>query len=237
MYTTLGAYASEMPATGPYTGYAYVALVDPTVPASALCVSPNTGLYFFDVPAGTTRDQTVTLTSCGTQPLAITGASAAAGVFTVPASKNGCTQSVAVGQSCTLTVRYSPTALETDVSSLTIQSNAGAPAILPLYGQGAIPVISVNNTPSFDYDHRRPDQCTAATQHSESRWGSPRSQSCQNDDLGRFFLRECSLLFLLRTRGLLHSHRSRRSHRHTQYLASNDPVHPIFSVQLLRGRL
>jgi hypothetical protein len=94
MYTTPGVYAGQVPVPGPgfsSATYAYVALVDTTVHAPAVCVSPNTTLYVGPVTAGTYLDGPVTITNCGAQPLAITAASAAGGVFTVPASKNGCT--------------------------------------------------------------------------------------------------------------------------------------------------
>lgn len=67
--------------------YAYVALIDPTAPAASACVSPNTSLPFPVVTVGTSSDETVTVTSCGTEPLSVTGIIAAASVFTIPASK------------------------------------------------------------------------------------------------------------------------------------------------------
>jgi len=143
MYTTPGAYLGTVPTPGSaYSGetFAYVALVDPTLPAPALCVSPNSILYYGFVPLGSSSDLTVTVTNCGTQPLSITGISFAAGIFTAPASKNGCAQSLPAGKSCTFTVRYTPTAAETDSSTVTIQSNASiSQAVLSLSGTGAVP--------------------------------------------------------------------------------------------------
>ncbi len=145
MYTTPGAYLESVPAQGPSYGgetFAYVALVDPTSPAPAVCVNPNSSLYFGTVGLSNFNDQTVTITSCGTQPLTVTGFSSSASVFTAPTSKNGCTQSLPVGQSCTFTVRYMPTAVETDSSILTIQSNASIPQVLSLTGTGVVPAAS-----------------------------------------------------------------------------------------------
>jgi hypothetical protein len=155
MYTTPGVYAGELPVPAPgFEGtYAYVALVDATVPAPALCVTPNTGLNFAPpVAVGTFANQRVTISNCGTQPLTITGVSAAAAVFTAPSSENGCTQALPVGQNCTLSVRYTPTAAEVDSSTLTIQSNASIPlAVLPLNGTGAVPIILMDSVASFAY--------------------------------------------------------------------------------------
>ena len=109
-----------------------MALVDPSAPAPAVCVKGNNGPYWPPVMAGTFDDQPVTITNCGTLPLTISGIAPATAVFTVPAAENGCTKPVPVGQSCTLSVRYSPTAAATDTSTLTIQSNASiAETVLP----------------------------------------------------------------------------------------------------------
>ncbi len=152
MYTTPGALVPALPASDATYGttWAYVALVDPQ-PAPALCVSPNTVLNFGSVPVGSSMNQAVSVTSCGTQPLTISGASTANPVFTVPATGNSCTQSLPVGQSCSFQVRYSPTAGGTDSSALTIQSNASVPnAVLAITGIGAVPVIYVGPPPIFE---------------------------------------------------------------------------------------
>jgi hypothetical protein len=150
MYTTPGVYDGQVPMPAPnvYPTYAYVAMVDTTVPTPALCVSPNVGLTFGSVPVGTFADQPITITSCGTQPLTISSASAAASMFTVPASENGCTQAIPVGQNCTLSVRYTATAGETDSSTLSIQSNASIPlAVMPLTGTGVlVPIAALSLT-------------------------------------------------------------------------------------------
>ena len=155
LYTTTGVYmgAVPMPATDlAGTLYGYMALVDPTVAAPALCVKPNSALYFGPVTVGTFLDIQLTVTSCGTLPLTISGVAAAASVFTVPAAENGCTQSIAVGESCTLSVRYSPTTPETDSSTLTIQSNASmTETVMALNGVGTVPKIQVSSPPNFDF--------------------------------------------------------------------------------------
>ncbi len=155
LYTTAGTYLAQVPrpASGYETNtYPYVALVDTSVPAPALCISPNNDLSWGQVTAGTSLDVKLKVTSCGTQPLTISSISVAANVFTVPAAENGCTQTLAVGQSCTLSVRYSPTTLETDNSTLALESDASvAQAVLSINGKGVVPKLVAMNAPLFDY--------------------------------------------------------------------------------------
>ncbi len=149
MYTTAGVYAGSVPAPGPgYASatFAYVALVDPTVPAAGLCASPNSELSL-SAPVGAPFETTLTVTSCGALPLTITGAATSSGDFSVPASENGCIQTLPVGQSCTLSVRFIPTAAGSESSALTISSNSPIPAVLPLSGFGTTaPVITLSAT-------------------------------------------------------------------------------------------
>ena len=139
LYIPAGAYLGPvpMPASGYQTNmFPYVALVE-SVPAPA--PSFLTGLGFGSVSVGTYSDQALLVTNCGTLPLTISSVSAAASVFTVRATQNGCTQAIPVGQSCTLFVRYTPTAVETDNSALTLVADACvAQAVLPLSGSGVV---------------------------------------------------------------------------------------------------
>lgn len=150
MYTTTGVYAPSVPVPGQgFSGgtFAYLAVIDPTVAAPALCFSPNIAIGFY-ANAGGSADQQITITNCGTLPLTINSISSAAGVFTIPASENNCSQTIAATQSCTVAVRYSPTAPGTDNSTLTIESNAPIPlAILALSGTSvAAPVVTFSPT-------------------------------------------------------------------------------------------
>jgi hypothetical protein len=132
MYTTPGVYKGPVPLPGRgYTGaeYPYIAFIDPTVQAPALCIAPNFDLAFSDVGVGTFADQQVSITNCGTQPLTISSTSTSSELFTVPTFENGCSQSIAVGKSCMLSVRYAPTSVETDSSMLTIESNASMDSV------------------------------------------------------------------------------------------------------------
>jgi hypothetical protein len=154
LYTTSGAYLASVPAPSfPYSSdvFSYVALVDPSVPAPAVCVN-GSELYWSPVTVGTYGDEPITITNCGTLPLTISGAAAATAVFTVPTAEDGCTQPLAVGQSCTLSVRYTPTAVTTDTSTLTIQSNASiSETVLALTGSGVVPQIRVSNSIGFNF--------------------------------------------------------------------------------------
>jgi hypothetical protein len=151
MYTTPGVYRESVstPDNG-YTDYPYVALIDP-LPAPALCIAPNFQLGFSDVGVGTFADQQLTITSCGAQPLTIDRLFSASDRFTVPAFENGCSQSIAVGKSCTLGVRFSPTLLEFDSSILTIESNATMPAFLRLSGFAAPAPATVLSPASLNF--------------------------------------------------------------------------------------
>lgn len=158
MYTTPGVYQGQVPASPPDVDdvYGYASLIDPAVTAPALCVAPNTGLRWPGVMVGTTVDLTLTLTNCGVLPLTIDGIQTAGlgafSAFSVPPDKNQCSQSLAVGQSCTAAVRFAPSAVAAYNSTVTIQTNAPIPeAVLDLKGSGVAPQISVMNTPVFDF--------------------------------------------------------------------------------------
>ena len=151
MYTTPGVYAGSVPQPGAAFGgstYAYVALIDPTLPAAGLCARPNTTLYLPSTPVGSSGESKLTITSCGAEALSITDASSSSSDFSVPAAENGCIQSLSPGQSCTLNVRFTPTAGGSETAMLTIASNAPIPAMLPLKGTGttaAVVSLSANS--------------------------------------------------------------------------------------------
>ncbi|HEY1469024.1 MAG TPA: choice-of-anchor D domain-containing protein [Candidatus Acidoferrum sp.] len=148
MYTTAGSYAGSIPMPGAgYSSsiYAYVAVVDPTVPGPGLCVAPNTGLTFGAVAPGVTADLKLTITSCGGDPLSLSGASTTSSDFSIPASKNGCIGTLPIGQSCTLDVQFAPSAAGGESSILTIDSNSPIPAELNLSGTGeTAPILTLS---------------------------------------------------------------------------------------------
>lgn len=150
MYTTAGVYAGSVPVPGPgfsLSAYAYVAVVDPTVPSPGLCVAPNTGLAFGPVALSTTADLELTITSCGGDPLSISGVSTTSSDFSIPAPENGCIGTLPIGQSCTLGVQFTPSAAGSESSTLTIESNSPIPAELNLSGTGmTAPIVSLSAT-------------------------------------------------------------------------------------------
>jgi hypothetical protein len=154
-YTTPGVYLGQVPASPANVNalYGYAALIDPAVAASALCVGYplNQGLYWPDTAEGTTSDAALTLTSCGDLPLTIDSIEAASGAFSVPADLDQCPQSLAVGQSCTVKVRFAPNDRNTYNSTLIIETDAPVTeAVLPLHGNGVIPQLSAYN-PVFGF--------------------------------------------------------------------------------------
>jgi uncharacterized repeat protein (TIGR01451 family) len=111
----------------------------------ALSISPDS-VDFGQQVVGTTSDKmAVLITSTGTTDLTVTGLSAS-GDFAVAASD--CTaQPIPPGQTCFISVTFSPTASGSRSGTLTINSNApSSPNTLPLSGTGIAPVITV--TPS-----------------------------------------------------------------------------------------
>jgi hypothetical protein len=241
LYTTPGAYLEQLPPSqANQTGvYAYAALVDTSVAAPALCVKPNGQLYWGAVSVGTYSDQAVAVTNCGTLPLTISSVSAAASVFTVPAAKNGCTQAIPVGQSCTLFVRYTPTAVETDNSALTLVSNASVTqAVLPLQGSGVVATLVVANAPQFDYtlvgQTSQPVQLDIQNQG-----GAALTINLANSKIsGDFSLKglgSCSASLQSGqycTLPVYFTPTAPGSRTGTLQIASNDPVHPLVSVPL-----
>ena len=81
----------------------------------------------------TSSSKSVRLTNTGSSTLTITSA-AVTGPFTL---SNGCAKSLAAGSSCSLSVRFNPTAVGTGSGTLTITDSAtGSPQSVPLSGTG-----------------------------------------------------------------------------------------------------
>jgi hypothetical protein len=146
MYTTPGVYEGSIPA--PASGfseatYAYVALIDPTASGATLCLggSGSGGLFFGYLALQTTASQNVTVTNCGAAPLTFSSIAPNNGAFTVPTGSNSCTGSLAAGSSCTVSVKFAPTAVQAYSGQLTFTSNASiATTSIPLNGSGGEPV-------------------------------------------------------------------------------------------------
>ena len=155
MYTTPGAYDGSVPTPGPGLSgatYAYVALVDPSIPSGTLCLNASTssGLSFGYLLPQTTQPLSVPVSNCGNAPLTISSIASSNAAFSVPPGSNGCTGSIVAGGSCTVVVDFTPTAAQTYTGQLTFTSNASIPTTtIPLSGTGAQPVASISSQVTF----------------------------------------------------------------------------------------
>jgi hypothetical protein len=106
---------------------------------------------FGGVAVGDMSDFTITLKNTGSTDMtsaarAISGSSA----FTIQSTTCGAT--LAIAASCTVTVRYAPSAVGTDSGSLDFTSGSGHSKSVSLAGQGFAPVADISVTPMhFDY--------------------------------------------------------------------------------------
>ena len=118
--------------------------------AAILALSINaTSVAFGDVVVNTPATQPVTLTSTGTMPVTINGATLTGAGFTLPGAALPVTLSP--GQEATLSIQFDPTAVGAATGQLTISSNSSTneTAIIGLNGTGtAAPVVVVEVTPS-----------------------------------------------------------------------------------------
>jgi hypothetical protein len=148
MYTTAGVYDGSVPMPGsPFedSTFAYVAVIDPASAKGSICLggSASTGLWFGYLPLKTTASQSAQVTNCGNASLTIGSITSSNAAFTVPAASNGCTKSLAVGSSCTVTVAFTPTAVQAYSGQLTFSSNGSiATTSIPLSGSGGEPVAA-----------------------------------------------------------------------------------------------
>jgi hypothetical protein len=146
MYTTPGVYAGSVPAPGSgysEATYAYVSLIDPSTSTGTLCFGgyAASGLSFGFLPPGSTASQTVQVTNCGSATLVIASIASNNAAFTVPSADNSCTGSIAIGSSCSVSVGFTPTAVQTYTGQLTFTSNASiATTSIPISGSGGEPV-------------------------------------------------------------------------------------------------
>jgi len=99
---------------------------------TAVSISPTS--LSFSQAINTTGASQVTLTNTGNLPLQISTVQVSGATFS---ETNSCGVSVAAGQSCGITVSFSPTALGNSTGTLTItDSDAGSPHTVPLTGTG-----------------------------------------------------------------------------------------------------
>jgi sugar lactone lactonase YvrE len=109
-------------------------------------------LNFNKVNKGTiSTAQTLVVKNTGTAPILFNGASRSGGNINDFAQSNNCIGSLAAGASCTLTVKFGPTAAGGSAESTTLKiwSNAaGSPKLVPLSGVSATdPAVSPTSLP------------------------------------------------------------------------------------------
>ena len=118
--------------------------------AAILALSINaTSVAFGDVQVNTPATQSVTLTSTGTVPVTITGATLTGAGFTLSGAAFPATLNP--GQEATLNVEFDPTAAGAATGQLTITSNSSTngTAVIGLSGTGtAASVVAVTVTPA-----------------------------------------------------------------------------------------
>ena len=145
LYTSPGVYLGSVTPNPDYA-YGFAATINPSVASPAMCVAypANQGIGFGNVPTGSSSNQTLKITNCGSQSLSMSSFQSSSPVFTIPTGPNGCTQQVAVNASCNLTVTFAPTTFNTTYSAiLTISGNTSMPMIMPLSGLG-VPSFGLN---------------------------------------------------------------------------------------------
>jgi hypothetical protein len=118
--------------------------------AAILALSMNaTSIAFGDVQVNTPSTQSVTLTSTGTVPVTISGATLTGAGFTLPGA--AFPAALSPGQETTLNIEFDPTAAGAATGQLTITSNSSTdPAVvISLSGTGtAPPLVAVAVTPA-----------------------------------------------------------------------------------------
>lgn len=114
---------------------------------------------FGNVTVGSTADQTVTVSNAGNASITVGAIAPPAAPFSIPAD-NCSGQTVAPSGSCTITVRFSPTAAASSSGSFDITSD-GAPSLVTVQLSGAgvaaaVPDISVTDSVAPTDDHSVP---------------------------------------------------------------------------------
>ncbi len=130
------AYSNPLPITATVT-------VSP-VPLPAVALSPSSLIFASRTVGTTSASQAVTLMNSGSASLSIASIVASGDFAASPA----CPASLAVGASCTIDVRFTPSAVGARSGALTVTSNAsGSPHSVALSGTGLAPAASITLTP------------------------------------------------------------------------------------------
>ena len=131
---------AEYGGTGPGSGCLYGigcgVVFELTQQLGSLTVSP-TSLNFGVQPVGTTTTQVITATNGGPDAMVVSSITVAA--YYSHVSANGCTAPIGVGQSCQVSISYSPPSPGQDNGTVIFVDNApGSPQSISLYAQAVI---------------------------------------------------------------------------------------------------
>jgi hypothetical protein len=112
--------------------------------AAPQAVPSPTSLAFGSVTVGTaSAAKTITLSNPGTAPLDLAGITVTGTNAALFSETDNCNDGLNAGSSCTITVIYSPTAVENDSAAITITDNAASsPQSVSLTGSGAAVAVA-----------------------------------------------------------------------------------------------
>jgi Abnormal spindle-like microcephaly-assoc'd, ASPM-SPD-2-Hydin len=106
--------------------------------------SPSTLAFGAQTLGSTSAPLTETVTNNGNVALHVSSVAVTAGGTVFAIGNDGCTGTVAAGQQCTVTVRYTPDGPGSDSGTLTLTDDAGdSPQHVSLTGSGQGPVVNV----------------------------------------------------------------------------------------------
>lgn len=133
VYTTPGSFA-QVPQNDPgydLAGFGFAATIDASVAAPAICTNiPGFGMSpYYPVDAGGLPSP-LQLTNCGNAPLTFQSLTTSEPAYSIASSN--CTGTLAVGDSCSVTLNFSPAGGPSCNATLTIVSNASIPTFVPL---------------------------------------------------------------------------------------------------------
>ena len=109
--------------------------------APTITVSPTSLSFGTQLPLFTSPPQTVTVTNSGFGPATISSITITGPNASNFAQSNNCGNSLAAGDSCTISVTFTPTTLGSERATLNINDNAsGSPQTVSLSGTGGVPL-------------------------------------------------------------------------------------------------
>jgi hypothetical protein len=139
---TAGAYQTQ-PVPSPYpfqsNGHTFVAKMDMGVPAPSVCLN-LWHVQFDPTPVSNSRQKMLTLTNCGNATLQVASLVSSLSAFT---ATHNCS-SVAPGNTCSITITFSPVDNSNLLGPITIKDNAAVPSVdFWVSGQGLVLPISI----------------------------------------------------------------------------------------------